>query len=194
MRLHVIGDSHASKRVWSGVRVRGLKIICHHIGDMTCAGFGLSSLDVALLGVKPSDWVCFCVGEIDCRVHMAEHENWKELTDKIVDNYMQKIATVQAARVFVFSVPPAVRRKQSQANEDFPYNGDDLERVVYVRYMNNRLMQGCFAHGFTFFDVHDKYADPDGLFTLKYKDFCVHIADPVFITEFLKHEKSKSNS
>ena len=73
----------------------------------------------------------------------------------------------------------------------WPCVGTDEERKEYVRYMNECFKTRCTEYGFVFFDVHDKCADENGYFNLKYRDHCIHINNPVFLIEFLAKEVDK---
>lgn len=180
INFHTIGDSHASKVTWGKVKADGLNIITHHLGPMTCASFGMKR---PVIEIGESDWVCFCFGEIDCRDHLGKSENYKELTDKIVDNYFYAISLYKG-RKFVFSVVPA-NIQATAAGDPWPCVGTDEQRREYVRYFNECLKRKCAETGVMFLDVHDKYADENGYLNIKYRDAGTHIIDPVFINEFL---------
>jgi len=180
--LHVIGDSHAREYTWD-FSVEGLNIICHHLGPKTAASFGVDKKDY---GFTAEDWVCFCFGEIDCRDNVGRYENWKAIIRRIADDYFYAIS-LNRGRKFVLSVPPAVIQSTA-AGDPWPCTGTDEERREYVHYMNGCFRAKCLEYGYTFFDVHDKYAE-NGFFNLKYRDHCVHIADPVFLKEFLQNEQ-----
>jgi len=177
--LHVIGDSHSMDVTWGGVTA--VNVISHHLGPHTCAWFGFTK---PMIPIDKKDWVCFCFGEIDCRDNIGKYDLWKPIVDVIVENYFYTISLYEAEKIFVFSVPPAVRQKTA-AGDPWPCTGTDEERREYVKYFNQCLKGGCEKMGYIFFDVHDKYADEDGFFNLKYRDHCVHIKDPVFLNEFL---------
>ncbi len=178
VNLHVIGDSHARLTTWGGVEC--VSIISHWLGPVTCASFGMQRL---LIDIGLNDWVCFCFGEIDCRNHLGKHINWRDIAVKIVDNYFESINCYKAEKIFVFSIVPA--NIQATAPNPWPCVGTDQERRMFVKYMNELYKDRCSKYGFIFLDVHDKYADENGFFNLKYRDFCGHIADSVFINEFL---------
>ena len=91
MILHTFGDSH-SHFPWEGFVVDALKIKVHHLGPKTCASFGFEKFSVLNIkngyDVNEGDIVCFSFGEVDCRSNVHKHrEQYKELLDKIVENY-----------------------------------------------------------------------------------------------------------
>lgn len=177
--LHVIGDSHSMEVTWGGIDV--VNIISHHLGPWTCAWFGIEK---PIIEFNPEDWVCFCFGEIDCRDNLGLSTNWREITDKIVENYFYTISLYKAEKIFVFNIPPAVIQKTAAGNP-WPCTGTDEERRKYVKYFNASLKRKCTEYNYIFFDVHDKYADDEGYFNLAYRDHCVHINNPIFLIEFL---------
>lgn len=180
MILHTIGDSHASDYVWN-FQIEGLQIVSHHLGPMTCASFGVVRPHI---DYNPEDWLCFCLGEIDCRDHLGKYENWEIIIERILDNYFEVLRTYNAANIFVFNVVPA-NRQATAAGDPWPCVGTDEQRKEFVMYMNAGLKIRCKINGFMFFDVHDKYADSEGYFNLEYRDHCIHIANPIFLKEFL---------
>jgi len=186
INLHIIGDSHAREFTWGGINITGLNIICHYLIDKTCAAFGIERPSIYEMGVRKNDWVCFCFGEIDCRVHIGRNkEYYKEIIDKIVENYFFAINQYKIAKKFVFNVVPSNIQATASASP-FPSTGTDEERRCYVRFFNECLKNRCGEFGFIYFDVYDKYADENGYFNLQYRDDCGHIANPIFLTEFLK--------
>jgi hypothetical protein len=181
--LHIIGDSHASETIWGSIQIEGLTIICHNLSPMTCASFGLRKDIRDALDINQNDWGCFCFGEIDCRNNIGKHkENYRDIIDKIAENYFDAISQLILNKVFVFNVVPAVRANTAHEG---PLIGPDEERREYVRYMNECFAEQCYLYDYVFFNVFDKYTDIDGYFNVEYKDMSVHIANPIFLTEFL---------
>ena len=186
INFHVIGDSHARSFTWGGIKIEGLNIISHWIIDKTCAGFSIERPCITDLGIKEDDWVCFCFGEIDCRTNIGKYkENYKEIIDKIIENYFYTINQYEVGKKFVFNVVPANIQATAINPPNFPSAGTDEERRGYVRYFNECLRNNCLKNGIVFIDVYDKYANEDGFFNLRYRDNCGHIANPIFIQEFL---------
>lgn len=186
--FHTIGDSHASTIVW-GFTVDGFTIVCHTDYARTCAWFGITKPPVESFGVKKEDWVCFCFGEVDCRNNIGEYlDDYRQLIDKIVENYFYAMSQYEAARVFVFNVPPTVRQSTIPGVVTPAFNGTDDQRLEFTRYMNECFRRKCEEYHFVFFDVYDKYADSEGYFNLVYRDDCFHIANPVYLIEFLNKQ------
>jgi hypothetical protein len=179
INFHTIGDSHASEITWGKVNVPGLNIISHHLGPMTAASFGITK---PMVNIEDNEWVCFCFGEIDCRDHIGKNKvYYKEITDKIVENYLFAVRQYKGKK-FIMSVVPA-NIQASAAGDPWPCVGSDEERREYVRYFNECLRNNC--GDIIFLDIHDKYADQQGYINIRYRDAGTHIIDPVFINEFL---------
>jgi hypothetical protein len=93
---------------------------------------------------------------------------------------------VSGIKVYVYSVPPAVRREGQAEAPDLPFLGSNFDRVTYVRLFNEMLFYHSKPYGFLPINVHDKYADKDRHLLPQFSDGSVHIQDPVFIVERLK--------
>jgi hypothetical protein len=129
--------------------------------------------------------VCFCWGEIDCRCHVHKYQPWEETIDKLADNYLDAIRKNAEGRehTWIFNVVPPPRMKEGLiVNPAFPFLGSDQDRLNYVRRLNDRLR----ASEFTFVDVYDRYADPDGFMNMIYSDNHVHIEEETHLKEWVQ--------
>jgi hypothetical protein len=144
--------------------------------------------------VKDGDVACFCFGEIDCRCHVHKHitpsMDYKRVIDQIVNSYFNAIFENERkapnVQMIVYNVVPPRCRDEMIENKDFPFLGTDAERVAYVRYFNESLSWHCDESGFSFINVYDKYAAPDGTLRQECSDGNVHIADSSAIEELLR--------
>ena len=144
--------------------------------------------------VKPGDTACFCFGEIDCRCHIHKHvtadRGHKQVIDQIVTDYfialMENENLVPGVRMVVYNVVPPARFPGTQQNPDYPFLGNNEERVAYSRHFNTAIAWNCKEASYTFIDVYDKYADEGGCLNPFYSDGHVHINNPVFIIEAIK--------
>jgi hypothetical protein len=180
INLHIIGDSHARVNTWGNIRVEGLNIICHYIEGKTCASFGIERPFIA--EIKKEDWVCFCFGWIDCWYHLRkDHSIYKDITNKIVENYFYALSQYNYEKIFIFNVLPPV-------NPGTNIKEDKREYVrEYFTYMNDCLREKCAKFGYIFFDVYKDYVSGEGYFDERFKDSCVHIKDTKFLVEFLNN-------
>jgi len=194
--VHTVGDSH-SRFGWQSMRVPGVQIHVHHIGPKLMHSFGRDGppmLGGALRDVAAGSVVCFCFGEIDCRCHVHKQVEGQgraldDVTSALVDAYMRAIAQTvdgQAWAVWVYNVVPASRRDSTPNNAEYPFLGTDAQRVAYTRAVNAHLRSACAERGHTFVDVHDAYADADGLLVKGLSDGCVHIADVRYLVPFVR--------
>jgi hypothetical protein len=149
---------------------------------MTMHSFGLEK-PLIVLDVPNDDTVCFCLGEIDCRCRVHQHQPWRETIDRLVENYLEaiRINTVNHKNVWIFNVVPPARKDRTQENPSFPFLGTDEERLQYVRYMNQKLRES----GYVFVDVFDRYVDPEGFLAPELSDG-IHIFDPRYIIEWIE--------
>ena len=191
MTIHTFGDSHSCEG-WN--RIDGVNI--HHIGPILCHSFGKEKLVRINIGrnkdVKQGDVVVFCLGEIDCRCHIAKYaamnddgmpvaSSLEKVIGPLVENYMRAIAlnmnTVpKGVRVGVYNVVPPARADPSHENAEYPFVGSDACRLAIVKTFNRMLAKACEKRMFTFIDVFDDYADEDGFLDPKTSDGHVHIS------------------
>ena len=179
--IQTIGDSHC----WNAwLKIPG--VITNTMGPMLMYSLGLSK-PILVNKIPKDDTVIFCWGEIDCRCHVHKFQPWKETIDKLVKNYLDAIRVNAEINknILIFNVVPPPRKEGAQENLAFPFLGSDEERLSYVKYMNKKLSESEFV----FIDVYDKYADSDGFLNMEYSDNHVHIADPIFIIEWLKQNR-----
>jgi hypothetical protein len=194
MILHTFGDSHCWYGGWNTINIPNLTIKCNRMDNppegTTMVKFGLQKLniiDIKKYDVNEGDAVCFCMGEVDCRMHICKPKNfeiYKTLIDEIVNRYFEAIKEnveqYENLITIVFNVVPPVK----------PYAGvfvgTDEERKEVTLFMNLKLKKYCEKYNYIFFDVYDKYCDEDGLLDRKYSDDH-HIRDEIFMKEFLEN-------
>lgn len=199
--FHTYGDSHATHHGgWSSIQIEGLKIITQHLGPKLAFSFGRDkNIVVNKKIIKKGDYICFCMGEIDCRAHINKYkENWKKNVDNLVIEYFKAIEkNVRGldSNTCVYNVVPQLERSLKKFQwikrweEQDPVNrstlGTDEERKEYTVYMNQKLEEYCQKYGYIFFDVYNKYIDEKGFLNEMYHDNNCHIRDPIFIKEKL---------
>ena len=192
MTIHTIGDSH-SYNGWSGV-------INHHLGPLLCYTFGVDTLnrcDINSFGLKDSDTVVFCLGEIDCRCHIHKHITelftYQDVINGIVDKYFQAIeltihmCPVNLKNVCVYNVVTPIQKHNTSENPEYPFLGSDNERKNYVLYFNQKLKEKCNECHYVFFDIYEKYINKNGFLKKELSDGSVHIRDGSYITQFINN-------
>jgi hypothetical protein len=190
--IHTFGDSHCGHMDGIGWRTIDLPIETHWIGPKTCAGFGISKLemlDINKFGVQEGDVVVFSFGEVDCRAHIHKHKNYWDIINKITDNYFEaikeNIKQFDNLTVVVMSIPPVARRTALNDNPEFPTLGTDEDRRQYVEYFNNNIRRLCGKYGYLYLDVYWSYCDKDDFLDESLSDGNVHIKDGRYIKEEL---------
>ena len=195
--FHTFGDSHCYFG-WDAIKkVNGFNIICHHIGPtlmFSVGRDGLKRLNVSeeKFQVKEGDYVCFCFGEIDCRSHVNKYKEkgYKQVIDKMVENYFNTIdlnkKLFKNLKIVVYNVVPPVKKGRVGENKNFPFLGTDNERLIYTKYMNNKLREYCQNNNYIFIDVYKFYSDPDGFLNYNLSDGKVHIKNPIFLKKYLE--------
>lgn len=200
IRLHTYGDSHGGFG-WN-IPLSGLQftdvIINVLAGPTTMSRIALEKIDYFNLSgtaLQNDEAVCFCFGEIDCRVHLSKSQNFpnhRELIDEIVPNYFRAIEMnvelYKNLKVMIFNVPPTARKELIQENPYYPHEGTDEERKTVTLYMNTKLKEYCEKYNYIFFDVYDKYCDKDGLLNPELSND-IHIKNNIYMVEFLKNLK-----
>merc|ERR1712187_960247 len=89
-------------------------------------------------------------------------------------------------RIFVFNVPPPPRSCDVAEVPEFPYIGEDEDRLAYATYFNRRLKEECARSEFIFFDVYDHYADDAGFLRHEESDGSVHIGNGEWLQAFIE--------
>lgn len=190
MAIHTIGDSH-SYSGWS-------EIIIHHLGPRLCYSFGRDKLnfcDIRNFNINDGDTIIFCFGEIDCRCHINKNINetntYEDMINDIVHNYFEAIklniitSQLKLKNICVYNVVPPIQKHNTIENPAQPYLGSDEERKSYVLYFNKKLKEKCIENNYIFFDIYDKYADENGFLRKDLSDGNVHIADGVYMADFI---------
>lgn len=193
MKLYTFGDSHSRCLSWQTVKIELLEIKLYQGTPSTMSRFAgekLEFLNIKDFGVEENDAVCFCFGEIDCRMHFSKQVNFKNhelLIDELVKRYFEAISkNVEQYKnliTMVFNISPPCRNFN-----DAIFIGTDEERKKIYLYMNYKLKEYCQLYNYIFLDVYDKYCDDDGFLKLLFKDTAVHINNGIYIEEFLKQQ------
>jgi hypothetical protein len=196
--FHTFGDSHC-REGWNKIFINGQQLSrIHWIGPLLCYSFGkdkLLRINIAdtKYNVKENDYVCFSVGEIDCRCHIHKHINnnsYQDIIDKIVENYSiaieENIKQFTLLNVCIFSITPTKKMNGIIDNSEYGYKGSDIERRNYTEYFNKCLKNMCNKYNYIFIDVYDKY-QLDGYLNSEFSDKDnIHINNPIHIINELK--------
>ena len=175
--IHTVGDSH-SKYAWTGIP----GVTNTYLGPTLMYHFG-SYRRYVTKDIPMDSIVCFSWGEIDCRCHVGKYPPYQLTIDMLVHNYFRTIESNVNGRnpslIWIYNVVPPIRNPIETL--DFPFIGSLEERVEYVRYMNEQLSQTKY----TFVDLRNKYAGPDGVMKEGIHDNHVHVTTSIFIKEWI---------
>lgn len=186
--FYTIGDSH-SKHGWE--EIPGVKVI--HLGPKLCYSVGRDGLDIKTYGIKSGDKVCFCFGEIDCRAHVFTHsitKSYKDVIDEIVKAYIWVVIDNKnriGIDALIYNVLPPIKDKYTSMalNPAFPFNGNEVERLKYIRYFNQCLEDTCKKNDITFVNIYNNVCDKDGYMQPFHSDGSVHIGHGAFLKKWV---------
>ena len=194
MTIHTFGDSHCAFG-FCKIKSNNFSVVCNNVNATTMMNFSrfkLKVIDIYEFNVQEGDVVLFSLGEIDCRCHVHKFkEKFKTLINEMITGYMDAIkVNVERfidLKVMVYNIPPTLRGTIYNNNIEYPFICSDEERIVYIKYMNEKLKEHCKDNNFIFLDVYDKYVGDDGLMKYELSDGRIHVDNPIFIEEFLKN-------
>jgi hypothetical protein len=193
--LYIYGDSHANYNFKNilvpNVNFFQSSVTMHRIGrDKQIIKYNSEHNDY-------NNIFLLCYGEVDCRCHIGKQlllgreldDICKELVNEYIDTIKKTITKYK--KIIVCSITPTSKKNLYESvrgpiTHEFPFVGNDNQRVIYTKQMNKLLKEHCKINDYIFLDVYDYYAEEDG--TLKYdlSDKCVHISDNNYINNKLK--------
>jgi hypothetical protein len=189
MKIHTIGDSH-SVHPWKNIE--GINI--NHIGPKLCYSIGRDGINLDDFKIEEDDTVIFSFGEIDCRGHIHKHItstfSHEEIINRIVNNYFISIKNATSKfknlHVCIYNIVPPLFTNNT-GNPEYPHLGSNNERKEYTLYFNKQLKAKCEEYKYIFFDIYNNYANSDGFIEQSLSDGDVHIINPIYVSEFIKH-------
>ena len=179
--LHTIGDSHALYG-WPMIEV-GYQIQCHHLGARLMASVNQRKLDGpighALEQVRPGDVVCFCFGEIDCRVY-ADQYGVEGMAQEYLGTLRELLDWVPPGPRLVMGVVPPQREPRPK------HNGTAMDRKFYVISLNKDLERLATAAGWGFVNVYDRYRNEAGYIATLLAGPRGHVGEPEPLEDAVK--------
>jgi hypothetical protein len=176
------------------IHIEDLPIVIHSLGPATCSSFRFSTehevINMKNQNVNPGDIVCFVVGEIDCRMHIHKYKDeYKEIIDEIVKYYLIGVKNeniINDVTILISFITPPPQDDSHLLDVNFMPQGKNIDRKMYVEYMNKKLKEECEKYNYIFFDTYDQYCDADGFFNMSLSDGSIHIGNTVYIAEKLQ--------
>lgn len=190
--IYTYGDSHASRSF------RGLQIPykdCHH-NSITMFRIGRDNLIINFNSNEHDNnsIICIVYGEVDCRCHIQRQinlgANEDSVINELVHNYFRTIINSIKAhkKIIIVGVIPQTSRIELEnvhgpILHQFPFVGEDEDRVRYTTKMNVLIESYCNTHKYVYFNPYDYYTQDNG--TLKYNmsDTCGHLGDNSYFLE-----------
>jgi tetratricopeptide (TPR) repeat protein len=200
--IHCIGDSHVF--VFSGNEgipgpsdYRDLLPFfkTYHLGEQTACD--LTDQTEIIEGiiekeVGPEDSVMFCLGEIDCRVHLLKQSEMQGrrlrfVVNDCISRYLKVLEALKryGAKTLVWNVIPSSINPGESG--EYPAYGDCSTRTK-VSQMFNKILRGrCEKRGMTFISIFDNLIDENGMARTEYYSDGVHLSQKAmpFILEEL---------
>jgi hypothetical protein len=144
--------------------------------------------------INNNDIVIYQFGEVDCRCHIGRQLLYGRQLDIIIDeliiNYIDsiKINCDMYANIIIIicCIPPTMCQKyyedlHGSITHQFPFIGNDSERILYTRLMNDVLKNKCRENNFIFLDYYDYYINDNNTLKIELSDNICHIDDNLYI-------------
>ena len=201
-QLHTFGDGF-SREPWINIcKDHNIKI--NHIDSLSCYSFGnkdLKRINISdpKYNINEGDFVCFSLGEIDCRcyIHKFIHErDYKDIIIELVEKYMRAINInknlLKNINICVLSLPPVLKKIKHFKNKNFPFVGSDEVRRAFTCFFNENLRKMCKKYNFIYINIYKNYLGKNKFLDEKYKneeEGNVYIKDPeILLQELHKHK------
>jgi GR25 family glycosyltransferase involved in LPS biosynthesis len=183
--FHAFGDSHCE--ILDNISFQSEIGIAHYVGSRLLNTIGTNpheSINILMFDVKDDDDICFCFGEIDCRMYPDK------INEKTIDKYFQGIRLIcrnLSCRVFIHGmIPTSETSFIEKAKKTDSFVGSDDKRKCISKRLNSYMKTECEKYGFFFLDVYDKYSNNKGFLDEKYSSDAIHVNNPCFIIEEIK--------
>ena len=190
--IHIYGDSHA-KFCFKSLKLPHKD---HHESSITMFRVGRDN-NIINFNNREHDAnsiICLVYGEVDCRCHIQRQKklgrNEDEVIFELVDKYIETIKNriINYKKIIIVGVIPPTKQSDYEnihgpILHEFPFVGNDEERVRYTMKVNKRIEEKCINNNYIYFNPFFYYMREDG--TLKYElsDHCVHLGDNSFFLE-----------
>lgn len=192
--VYSIGDSH-SRFTFHDID----DVECRHLGPVTMYRITSDGLNFNEHDIPSGSTVITCFGEIDGRCHVQPQSikrniDIDEIIHELISNYINTLLiNSNEYKIIVMSVVPPPYYETVTKNPEFPFIGNNSERSVIVKKLNNLLEEYCKNHNLFFLNVYDLYADNNGMLPAHLSDWKdghgVHIKVTNKVKEYLKNNK-----
>jgi hypothetical protein len=184
--IYIFGDSHANFN-FKNLNINNINLYQNSI-TMYRIGRDKQIINFDNNYNNKDNIFILCYGEVDCRNHIGKQillgRELTEICENLVFEYIDTIKkTIHTFnKIILCSIIPPMKKElyeiiHGPITHEFPFIGDDNQRVTYTKLVNGLLKKYCEVNNFIFLDIYDHYCEVDG--TLKYElsDKCVHIEE-----------------
>lgn len=175
--IYIYGDSHA------GSNFRNLAIPNRNLHEPSITMFRIGR-DNKIIHFSnehngSNNTFILCYGEVDCRCHIGRQvrsgRDFEEVCESLVSNYFNTIKNniTEYKQIILCSIVPTLNRHDFESihgpiTHEFPFVGDDAERINNTNIMNEKLKIYCEKYNFKFLDFNAEFSNNNG--TLKIED------------------------
>jgi hypothetical protein len=135
---------------------------------------------------NPDSIFILSYGEVDSRCHIGKQvqlgKDITEVCESLVSNYFNTIKNniVSYNMIVICSIVPTMNKTLFESvhgpiTHEFPFIGDDNERVNNTNIMNNFLKIYCEKYNYKFLDFTKEYSNSEGTLKLEDSDTIAHI-------------------
>jgi hypothetical protein len=204
--IHLIGNSHthtfsANPSHIESINPASGKLRCYHIGPVIAYNFYEHYLPIIKTEYlakidKDNDYICFIIGEVDCRIHLPQQADIQNRTDEdivaeCVSRFSRVYEALEGYKFIVFGTHPTTTEPHSMDRRERPIYSS-MERRNNICVLWNRYMKELADNnGFPFISIYDYLVDENNCTKMEYFfDYCHLKADrvwPLVYAEFKKH-------
>lgn len=194
MTIHIFGDSHA---MYNFKNIKYIDVINHWRASITMHRVGrdgMEFINFKLKDIKNGDIVIYQFGEVDCRCNIGKQKllgrEIGEIISKLIENYFisikNNVNNYDKINIIICCIPPTMNQEYYESihgpiTHEFPFVGNDEERIMYTQITNMALKLMCEKYNFIFLDYYNYYEGKNGLLKIDYSDNICHIIKNEYI-------------
>ena len=110
-----------------------------------------------------NDIIIYQFGEVDCRCHIGKqlllNRDLNDIIEDLISKYIDSINinlkqfSNSSIKIIICSIPPTMDKEfyeklHGPITHEFPFVGDNIQRSIYTKLMNNTLKKYCNLNNF----------------------------------------------